>query len=135
VLVQPLNGVYACENRLPAQRGPEKDWGFKGFVMSDWGATHSTVAAANNGLDQQSGHGNSTSRQYFGGALEEAVARRRTCRRRAWTTWLTRVVRAMFAKGVVDNPVAEGGAIDFAKNGAVSRADRGRGHRPAEERQ
>ena len=31
----------------------KKDWGFKGWVMSDWGATHSAVRAALNGLDQE----------------------------------------------------------------------------------
>ena len=45
-----LNGVYACEN--PSSLGDLKTgFGFSGFVMSDWGATHSTVAAANAGLD------------------------------------------------------------------------------------
>jgi len=34
-----------------------------------------------------------------------------------------RILRAMFDKGVVDHPVAEGGAIDFAAHAAVSRTD------------
>jgi len=28
-----------------------RDWGFTGIVMSDWGATHDGIAAANGGLD------------------------------------------------------------------------------------
>jgi beta-glucosidase len=56
VFLQPRQRPYACENSYLLNDVLKRDWGFKGFVMSDWGATHSTVAAANNGLDQQSGH-------------------------------------------------------------------------------
>jgi beta-glucosidase len=88
--------------------------------MSDWGATHSTVAAANNGLDRQSGQEFDKS-PYFNGALDEAIKNGYVPEARL-DDMATRIVRAMFAKGVVDNPVAQGGKIDFAKNGAVSRA-------------
>ena len=43
--------------------------GFDGFMMSDWGATHSTLPAALNGLDQQM-----PDNSYFGAALAAAVA-------------------------------------------------------------
>jgi beta-glucosidase len=88
--------------------------------MSDWGATHSTVEAANHGLDRESGQEFDKS-PYFGAALAEAVENGHVSDARL-TDMATRIVRAMFAKGVVDNPVAQGGHIDFAKNGAVSRA-------------
>ncbi|MFS2022072.1 glycoside hydrolase family 3 C-terminal domain-containing protein [Massilia sp. CT11-137] len=113
-------GTYACENDYLLNEVLKKDWGFKGYVMSDWGATHSTVQAANNGLDRQSGQEFDKS-PYFGGALEEAVKNGYVSEARL-DDMATRIVRAMFAKGVVDNPVAQGGKIDFAKNGAVSRA-------------
>lgn len=48
-----VNGVYACENADLLQDILRDRLGFKGFVMSDWGATHSTVAAAMSGLDQE----------------------------------------------------------------------------------
>nr|WP_229219539.1 hypothetical protein [Duganella sp. BJB1802] len=48
----------------------KKDWGFKGWVMSDWGAR--TVPAANAGLDQQSGMPFDLA-DYFGPPLKEAV--------------------------------------------------------------
>ena len=113
-------GTYACENDYLLNEVLKKDWGFKGYVMSDWGATHSTVQAANNGLDRQSGQEFDKS-PYFGGALDEAVKNGYVSEARL-DDMATRIVRAMFAKGVVDNPVAQGGKIDFAKNGAVSRA-------------
>jgi beta-glucosidase len=114
-----VNGPYACENSWLLNDVLKRDWGFKGFVMSDWGATHSTVAAANNGLDQQSGHEFDKS-PYFGGALLEAIKTGAVPQSRL-DDMVTRILRTMFAKGVVDNPVKEGGAIDVAKNGAVSR--------------
>jgi beta-glucosidase len=116
-----LNGVYACENDYLLNQVLKKDWGFKGFVMSDWGATHSAVEAANGGLDQQSGWEFDKS-QYFGGALEEAVANGHVSQARL-DNMAFRVLRAMFDKGVVDHPVAEGGAIDFVAHTLVSRAD------------
>ncbi len=48
-----VNGVYACENSYLLNDVLKNDWGFQGWVMSDWGATHSTVNAALSGLDQE----------------------------------------------------------------------------------
>jgi beta-glucosidase len=115
-----VNGPYACENDWLLNQVLKRDWGFRGFVMSDWGATHSTVAAANHGLDQQSGHEFDKS-PYFGGALEEAVKTGAVPQARL-DDMVYRIVRTMFAKGVVDNPVKEGGAIDARAHAAVSRA-------------
>jgi len=116
-----LNGVYACENDYLLNQVLKKDWGYKGYVMTDWGATHSTVESANAGLDQQSGWEFDKS-QYFGGALEEAVTNGHVSQAR-FDNMVFRVLRSMFDKGVVDNPVAEGGAIDYAAHNLVSRAD------------
>jgi beta-glucosidase len=46
-----INGTYASENPHTLTDILKKEWGFKGFVVSDWGGTRSTVAAANAGLD------------------------------------------------------------------------------------
>src|ERR1700684_1375615 len=40
-----VNGDYACENRHLLTDVLKKDWNFKGFVVSDWGGTHSTEKA------------------------------------------------------------------------------------------
>lgn len=114
-----VNGPYACEHNWLLNDVLKGDWGFKGFVMSDWGATHSTVAAANNGLDQQSGHEFDKS-PYFAGALLEAVKTGAVPQSRL-DDMVTRILRTVFAKGLVEHPVKTGGAIDFARNGAVSR--------------
>lgn len=46
-----INGVYACESDYAINKLLKGQLGFKGFVQSDWSATHSTVDSANNGLD------------------------------------------------------------------------------------
>ena len=46
-----INGVYACDNAYTLTDILKKEWGFEGFVISDWFGTKSTVAAANAGLD------------------------------------------------------------------------------------
>jgi beta-glucosidase len=47
-----LNGVYACGNRETLVDVLRKELGFKGFVTSDWGATHAP-SFINNGLDME----------------------------------------------------------------------------------
>ncbi len=115
-----LNGQYACENAYLLNEVLKKDWAFQGYVMSDWGAVHSTVAAANNGLDQQSGNEFDKS-PYFSGALEEAVNTGHVPQARL-DNMVLRILRTMFDKGVVDHPVAEGGAIDFPAHAQVSQS-------------
>ncbi|KAI0702482.1 glycoside hydrolase family 3 protein [Cytidiella melzeri] len=46
-----VNGAYACENNNTLNGLLKNELAFQGYVMSDWYATHSTVDAANNGLD------------------------------------------------------------------------------------
>jgi len=117
-----VNGVYACENSYLLNEVLKKDWGFKGWVMSDWGATHSTVAAANAGLDQQSGMPFDLS-DYFGPPLKEAVLNGWVPQARL-DDMARRVLHAMFEHGVVDHPVAvEPGKIDFNAHAAVSLKD------------
>jgi len=48
-----INGVYACENELTQMTMLKGRYGFAGFIVSDWGATHSTVPALQAGLDIQ----------------------------------------------------------------------------------
>ncbi|MDQ1815727.1 glycoside hydrolase family 3 C-terminal domain-containing protein [Massilia sp. CCM 9210] len=116
-----VNGPYACENAWLLNEVLKQDWGFKGYVMSDWGAVHSTVASANNGLDQQSGSEFDKS-PYFAGALEEAVKTGAVSQSR-FDNMVYRILYAMFDKGVVDHPVKPDGAIDFAAHGLISRLD------------
>jgi beta-glucosidase len=76
----------------------KKEWGFQGFVLSDWEATHSTVKAAMAGLDmEQPGD------QYFGAPLKQAVLDGNVPKTRL-DDMVHRIVRSMFATGVFDHP-------------------------------
>ncbi|MBI5105214.1 MAG: glycoside hydrolase family 3 C-terminal domain-containing protein [Solirubrobacterales bacterium] len=46
-----VNGSYACENQHLLEDVLKRDWGFKGFVLTDYGAAKSTINSLNNGLD------------------------------------------------------------------------------------
>jgi len=117
-----VNGIHACENPYLLNEVLKGDWGFKGFVMSDWGATHSTVPAANNGLDQQSGVPFDKSR-YFGGALEEAVDNGWVPQQRL-DDMAGRVLYAMFEHKLIDDPVTgPKDDIDFAAHAKVTQND------------
>lgn len=108
-----VNGVYACQNSYLLNDVLKNDWGFKGWVMSDWGATHSTVEAVLSGLDQEF----YTSR-YFAGALKEAVNSDLVPISRI-DDMVHRILRTMFAFGVIDNPPVVK-PIDAQADGAVA---------------
>jgi beta-glucosidase len=117
-----VNGFYACESNYLLTEVLKQDWGFKGWVMSDWGATHSTIPAANSGLDQQSGIPFDQS-EYFGAALKEAVQNGWVSQAR-FDDMVRRVLHPMFEFGVMDNPVsAKPETINFKANGLVSQKD------------
>ncbi|GGA56541.1 glycosyl hydrolase [Edaphobacter acidisoli] len=63
-----VNGAFNCENEPLLTGVLKKEWGFDGFVVSDWGATHSTVPSALNGLDVEMPTG-----RYFSDDLKKAV--------------------------------------------------------------
>lgn len=46
-----LNGAFGSENHWLLTDVLRKEWGFKGIVMSDWGAVHDRVASLNAGLN------------------------------------------------------------------------------------
>lgn len=114
-----VNGAYSCENSYLLNTVLKQEWGFKGWVMSDWGATHSTIPAANAGLDQQSGMPFDLS-DYFGPPLKEAVLNGWVPQQRL-DDMARRIVGAMFEHGVVDHPVTVvPQQIDFRAHAALS---------------
>ncbi|WP_329446861.1 glycoside hydrolase family 3 C-terminal domain-containing protein [Streptomyces sp. NBC_01426] len=64
-----VNGVYACENKALLDELLRGRWGFDGWVVSDWGATHGTVGSVNAGLDMEMPGGT-----HYGAPLREAVS-------------------------------------------------------------
>jgi beta-glucosidase len=93
-----VNGDWACENSYLLTDVLKKAWGFQGFVISDWGATHSTAKAALAGLDNEESDG-----RYFGEALKKAVDAGEVPLSRI-NDMVHRILRTEFAAGIVDDP-------------------------------
>jgi beta-glucosidase-like glycosyl hydrolase len=93
-----VGGTYACENSVTL--GDLKGrMNFSGWVLSDWEGTHSTVAAANAGLDQEMGW----SIYFFAGALEKAVEDGQVSQTR-FDDMVLRILTQMFKFGLFDVP-------------------------------
>lgn len=116
-----VNGSYACENSFLLNDVLKADWGYTGYVMSDWGADHSAARAANNGLDQESG-AEFDNQVFFADALHSAL-RLGEVEQSRLDDMVRRILLSMFAKGVIDYPVQENQFIDFAADELVSRSD------------
>jgi beta-glucosidase len=102
-----VNGDYACENDYTLNQVLKHDWGFKGFVLSDWEGTHSTVKAALAGLDMdQPGDDN-----FFSDPLKKAVLSGQVPQARL-DEMVHRIVRSMFATGVIDQPPLPRSVVD-----------------------
>jgi beta-glucosidase len=102
-----VNGDYACENDFTLNQVLKHDWDFKGFVLSDWGGTHSTVKAALAGLDMdQPGDDN-----FFSEPLKQAVVTGAVPDARL-DDMVHRIVRSMFAVGVIDQPPTPRSVVD-----------------------
>lgn len=93
-----INGDYGCENAYTLTDVLKKDWGFKGFVVSDWAGTHSTEKASAAGLDQEQ-----PMADYYGPKLKEAVAAGKVPVSEI-DDHARRVLYAEFLSGVVDDP-------------------------------
>jgi beta-glucosidase len=68
-----LRGVYCSENDYLLEQILKGEWKFKGVVISDWGGTHSTVNAANHGLDLEMGSPLPYNTYYFADKLLDSV--------------------------------------------------------------
>ncbi len=112
-----VGGHYACDNDWLLNTVLKKDWAYKGFVMSDWGAVPGLQAALN-GLDQQSGS-QLDKAVFFGNPLAEAAAKDPLYKARL-ADMNRRVLYAIYASGA-DKPAATS-AIDFKANGDVAEA-------------
>jgi beta-glucosidase len=114
-----IDTLYACENPELLTGYLREDWGFDGFVVSDWGAVHSTAPSANAGLDLEmhatemgapatpvTGSGG---RFFAADQLQRAVDDGEVRQARI-DAMVRNIVRAMFEHGLFDQPVA-GGAL------------------------
>jgi beta-glucosidase len=93
-----VNGDWACENDYLLNKVLKQEWQYPGFVVSDWEATHTTVKAALAGLDEQQ-----PGDEHFGKPLMDAVQSGQVPMSRL-DDMVHRLLRSMFAAGVIDHP-------------------------------
>jgi beta-glucosidase len=120
-----VNGRWACENEYLLNKTLKQDWKFKGYVMADWGAVHSTADASNFGLDQFTGypccnhHGPFFSAKNFKQAMDKGeVSMHRL------DDMAQRILWPLFQTGAFDDAPPIGKIdkvkIDFSAHAAVS---------------
>ncbi|MGW2677789.1 glycoside hydrolase family 3 protein [Streptomyces sp. NPDC001436] len=128
-----VNGTHSCGNDQLLQKVLREQWGFRGWVMSDWLATHATTDLTK-GLDQELGleMGKPTDpvpdSKYLGSSLRKALADG-TVPQSALDRSVTRIVGQMERFGLLDTPAPQRPARDarsgrdtartVAENGAV----------------
>lgn len=111
-----VNGVFSCENSYLLTDVLRNEWGFKGFVLSDWSGTQSTAAAANSGMDVEMPRV-----QWYGAKLLAAVKDGKVLESTI-DTMVGNVLRVVFWCGVFDQgPLFKKDVIRSNEHLAVAR--------------
>jgi beta-glucosidase len=131
-----VNGQWCAENPYLLTDTLRKRWGFRGFVISDWGSTYSTAATINAGMDLEMPGGEAmrvwankpeTQRDGNGaGWLTEdkvqAAVSAGQVTQAAVDDAVRRILRVMFTAGLFDRPHTAGGDVDTPAQRQVARA-------------
>jgi beta-glucosidase len=130
-----VNGLYCSESPYLLHDVLKKQWGFKGFVISDWGSTYSTAGPVNAGMDLEM-PGGEPMKLWFAKPATQADGN--------GAGWMTpekvlpsiaagqidaasvddnvsRMLRVMFTAGLFDKQHAGGGAVDTPEQQTVAR--------------
>ena len=107
-----VNGDFACENKYTLTEVLRKDWDYKGFVLSDWGGTHSTIKASEAGLDNEE-----PLHDFYGAKMKEAVESGKIPMAQL-DQHAHRMLRSEFLSGIVDYPVKK--AVPDVEGGFVT---------------
>ncbi|RXH54684.1 beta-glucosidase family protein [Granulicella sibirica] len=110
-----VNGDYSCENDYLLRDVLKRDFQFQGFVVSDWGGTHSTVKASHAGLDMEQPE------DFFYGAAMKAAVESGKVSAAELNDHVLRILRAEFASGVVDDPPQKG-VVDVDAGNHIAQA-------------
>ncbi len=129
-----LNGVHCGENDYLLDQVLKREFGFKGFVVSDWGSTYSTAPTVNAGMDLE---------MPGGPPMQKWIASPRTVASGNGDGWLVpekvlaevkagqiteaaindnvgRILRVIFQSGIFDHPHMGGGEVDTPEERAVA---------------
>ncbi len=130
-----LNGVYCAEDALLLKDVLQKQWGFKGFVVSDWGSTYSTAGTVNAGMDLEMPGGEpmkawmkrprtQESGNSGGWLVPEKVLPELSAGKISAATIddnVGRILRVIFVSGQFDKPHTATGEIDTPEQRAIAR--------------
>ena len=129
-----VNGSYCAENKYLLTDVLKKEFGFKGFVISDWGSTYSTARTINAGMDLE---------MPGGAPMKAMLARPQTITSGNSGGWLVpekvmpelqdghvsertlddnvgRILRVIFLSGLFDHPHSGGGEVDTPEQRAIA---------------
>jgi beta-glucosidase len=129
-----VNGVHCGESKALLDEILKKEFGFKGFVVSDWGSTYSTAPTVNAGMDLE---------MPSGAPARAMIASPRSQLSGSNGTWLAadkvlaevkagnisearlndnvgRILRVIFVSGLFDHPHMAGGEVDTPAQQAVA---------------
>ncbi|MCK4913141.1 MAG: glycoside hydrolase family 3 C-terminal domain-containing protein [Planctomycetes bacterium] len=93
-----VNGEYCCGNKHLLKDILKDEWGFKGFVITDWGGCHSTIESITAGLDLEMPETN-----FYGNQLVEAVKKGKVSEE-VLDDSVRRILKAKFWAGLFDEP-------------------------------
>jgi beta-glucosidase len=130
-----LNGTYCAENPYLLKDVLQRQWGFKNFVVSDWGSTYSTAATVNAGMDLEMPGGTPmktwlkeprTQAAGNGGGwlVAEKVLPEVSSGKISTATIddnVGRILRVIFVSGQFDKPHAASGEVDTPEQRALAR--------------
>jgi beta-glucosidase len=111
-----LNGTYCSHSEWLIHEVLEKEWGFRGFVMSDWGAVHDTIGAVAGGCDLEMPSGKYMNRGSLGPLLSEHRIDATTIDEK-----VRRILRGVVGAGFLDRPQQKGDVpLDDPASAAVA---------------
>ncbi len=111
-----LNGAWCSENPHLLTDILKNQWGFKGFVLSDWSAVHTTLETANAGLDLEMPRDKFLTVQLLLPLITSGQVKEATIDDK-----IRRILRAMFSMGLFDRQESDGGAVDTPEQRAMAR--------------
>lgn len=120
-----VNGSYMTANDYLVNQVLKKEWGFSGILMSDWGATHDALTAANGGLDLEMPSG-----KYFNLEILKSLIDSKQVSQAVIDDKVRRILRVMLqmnwmnhtqkdADIPLDDPQSNQTALDVAREGIV----------------
>jgi beta-glucosidase len=130
-----VNGLWCAENPMLLSETLQKRWGFKGFVISDWGSTYSTAATVAAGMNLEMPGGEPMRRWFVRPEVRKAgngaawltqdkvlaAVAAGQLKQEAVDDSVRRMLRVMFTAGWFDAAATTGGEVDTPEQRAVAR--------------